>query len=201
MALIEFENKPSNKTPINAKNLNGNFDALKSIGSVVITSTNANPSSRLGGTWELIDKNFSWWAVFWENANANNPFEKSANTSSCNVGIVRIGHELRLRLEITTNVALGETAVDLGTLNLEKLGITTLSNSIMQLPCFSDTGNGIVSITFGATGNVSSYDVITKDGNHSLAKGAVIILNTVLNTYPGAMTDSSCNKFYWKRTA
>ena len=202
MERITFENGVTKGNAETFEKLQDNIEnAISDIGSVVITSTNTNPSSRLGGTWELIDKEFSWWAVYWEDDNTNNPFTKTTNTSKCNVGIVRVGHEIRLRVEITTNVALSENVVDLGTLNLEKLGITTLSNSIMQIPCFSDAGNGVANITLSATGNVSSYDAITKDGTHSLAKSSSIVLNAILNSYPNAMVDSSCNKFYWKRTA
>ena len=34
------------------------------IGDVYITSTNENPSLRLGGTWELIDKHFKEWSYY-----------------------------------------------------------------------------------------------------------------------------------------
>ena len=58
MALIKFKNLPDTSTPINATNLNNNFDVMHPVGSILITSTNTNPSSELGGTWELIDKEF-----------------------------------------------------------------------------------------------------------------------------------------------
>lgn len=56
MALLEFENKPSTNTPINATNLNYNFNEILNlvypIGRGFIDFTNTDFSNYLGFTWE-----------------------------------------------------------------------------------------------------------------------------------------------------
>ena len=63
MALVEFKNKPDTTTPINATNLNNNFNYLNEqlsdiynliypIGSIIIKSDNKDYSNYLGFTWE-----------------------------------------------------------------------------------------------------------------------------------------------------
>lgn len=63
MALIEFKNKPDTSTPINADNLNFNFNELNTlinniynrmwpVGRGFIDFTNTDYSNYLGFTWE-----------------------------------------------------------------------------------------------------------------------------------------------------
>lgn len=56
MALIEFKNKPDTTTPINATNLNYNFNEVLNliypVGSIIIQDNNTDYSDFLGFTWE-----------------------------------------------------------------------------------------------------------------------------------------------------
>lgn len=55
MALVEFKNLPDTSTPLNAANLNNNFNYLLNmiypVGSIYMSVNSTNPSTFFGGTW------------------------------------------------------------------------------------------------------------------------------------------------------
>lgn len=200
MALIKFENSPSTKTPINATNLNNNFNLAHPVGSVLITSTNTNPSSELGGTWTLIDKEFKELKATDDNGTYFTINE--AGATSYSLLFVRTGKTLSCKLTVTNAVELADGDVVFGALNYEKLGISGVHFGLSGVSGSSDGGNGIFLFSVKwDTGVVTSGDVVPKISGETIAVGKTCIMQFYLSCDTRLMLDSACDKFYWKRTA
>lgn len=172
---------------------NGEIGALYPVGSVFITSTNENPASLLGGTWELFDKTFSnvygtkndWIAI------------DETNTTSTSFYVVRSGHTARIRITFTNLVSISDTEVNIGTIDLKTLGFNTLLNSIRYTGS-TDAGNVIFmgNIAYN-TGIVTVTDIVGVDTVAANTTGWII--DIVLQGHRAVMLDNACDKFYWKR--
>ena len=79
------------------------------INSVVITSTNENPSTKFGGTWELVDKEFKEVYKNYEDT----VFTKTSNISSCQLALTRSSKTIRI-----TNLPFSFTACKTTSLSL-----------------------------------------------------------------------------------
>ena len=200
MGMIKFENLPSTNTPLNAENLNHNFDLMHPVGSIHITSTNENPSSKFGGTWELIDKEFKELKATDENGTYFTINEAGATNYS--LLFVRTGKTLSCKLTVTNAVELADGDVVFGTLNYEKLGISGVHFGLSGVLGSSDGGNGIFLFSIKwDTGVVTSSDVVSKISGETIAAGKTCIMQFYLSCDTRLMLDSACDKFYWKRTS
>ena len=168
---------------------------LKKIGNIVITSTNENPSKILGGTWELIDKEFKS-----ENMNSNSFF--NVNTSNCTINsfyITRSGHNISIRFNFDNKVALSDSTVELGLFDFAELGITSIPFSLYYLVGSSDDGNGVFIATINyETGILEVREVVTKTSGGTIPSGSSCYLLFEFTTTYDRMIDSFCDKFYWK---
>ena len=169
------------------------------VGSIMITSTNASPASTVGGTWELVDKGFKDTSGYitsthWTAGTA------SLVDSTSSLFFLK-DHMISIRLNLKTNAVLTDETSSLGSLALEKLGITSLAYTVISDVAASDGGQCTISYSVGVSGAVSSSDVLALDDKHSMAAGSTfsIHINQAIS-YP-EMLDAYCNKFYWKRTA
>lgn len=167
------------------------FDILYPVGSVYITTTNSNPQSYLGGTWTMIDKEFT-------PSHGEITATLKSGAKSATVGMTRDGCTVRLRIAVTTKVALTDTSVDLIQLPISTIGVTNIGYTYYMVGA-SDGGNAVV---FGKiaydTGVVSVLDVY---GTNSMAAGDVVYWDITDVVPLDRRLDSACNKFYWKRTA
>ena len=173
------------------------------VGSVVITSTNEAP--KFGGTWTLIDKEFTptTATAISVGTGASNDFVlNSTNTTSMSAWVSRHGHSITLSVNaITFKVSVTGTNLTLGTFNLANLGASeaTVSPIIMG---WSDGAHAIVGMTINRTSGVmQSQDVVVRGTGTSIAAGSSAVFTVELPCDYQYMTDSLCNKFYWKRTA
>lgn len=169
------------------------IDLIYPIGSVYISSTNASPSSLFGGTWTLVDKEFTP-ATF----NGNTLFTKNnTNVSAHSFYATRCGHTILLEIGFDTNAQINDTTKSIGNYNLANLGITRFNNS-MDLTGFTDGGNCAVFMNISTNGTVSTVDVIPDSyvSTDRYIDGCITAVMT-----PSFMKDEACNKFYWKRTA
>lgn len=160
------------------------------IGSVYITNTNASPASYLGGTWELIDKEFSS-AVF------TNPLALSSSADESNVYATRGSHSIEITGYITPKSAIAPSTI-LCTFNYETLGITKFY-ATQRIVAYSSSGNilGMFYIESG-TGNLV-FAATQTSGQNWPVRGAFFDMTAVIPM--DLMLDSACDKFYWKRTA
>ena len=167
------------------------------VGSCYTTTTNKNPANILGiGTWTLIDKAFI-------NKTASSGFftYDTTNASAAKMWMVRCGHSIRVRLDITTAVALADSTLALGTLSMSALGL----NGLFADLCIVGEGDGANGFSnarvISGTGVLNHYDCVTKTSGGSLTSGQVINYDFILHPDITRMLDSACDQFIWKRTA
>ena len=167
------------------------------VGSIYTTATNSNPASYLGGTWSLINKQFTSYAARIDEAFTVN----STNATHSGCWIVRNGASIRIRVAVATKVALADTEVELGTFNFDKIGITD-SHTLMCIVGHTDGGNALIQgQLIQDTGLLKSVDVLGKGSATSVATGSTINFDFTMVFSSGRMLDSACNQFLWRRTA
>lgn len=173
------------------------------VGSVYVTSTNSAPT--VGGTWTLIDKEFTPTTATQISVGTGSSKDfvlNSTNTTSMSAWVSRHGHSITLSVNaITFKVAVSGTNLTLGTFNLSRLGASeaTVSPIIMG---WSDGAHAIVGMTINRTSGVlQSQDVVVRGTGTSIAAGSSAVFTVELPCDYQYMTDSLCNKFYWRRTA
>lgn len=171
-----------------------NFSVIYPVGSVVMTATNTNPSGNFGGTWTLIDKEFTPGYV-------SSPF--TANTTNCNsnsLEVSRAGHTVYISGSFGNKVALTDSTFHIGTFNMANIGVKSSFDNSAMITGYSDGGNSVLYIDLWSTGELKTVDV-----NYSLtsvAAGKTWSFTATMVVSPlDQMLDSACNKFYWKRTA
>lgn len=185
------------------------LESFYPVGAVYCSSTNTNPSSRFGGTWELINKGFkSSFSEYTAETTTKatsifkpyaNPEDNTSNVFITSAYVVHNDSTIRVRLCIYTTDTITDTGTTLGTLNFNKIGITNLDMGYFGQTTFSDGANGgIVWNLAYATGVITQADVISTSGLNS-ESNFYIDLNIL--TRHEKMLDSFCDKFYWKRTA
>jgi hypothetical protein len=188
---------PSAKTLYNT--YNKLLTMMHPVGSIYITSTNTNPSSTLGGTWELVDKSFrnAYISV------SDFPWHSDTNyaTLGSNSTVALVDHSINMRLMITPTVDLSDTTMVLGSFVLENYGITRLHYTEFQGTAHSDGGQCVVNYTMDMSGNFSINDILNIDGTHTMEAGETFYANIQEEIPHNYMLDSACDKFYWKRTA
>ncbi|MBR6688809.1 MAG: hypothetical protein IKL68_02200 [Clostridia bacterium] len=184
-----------NKNEENFTKINEEISNLKTktypIGSVHITNVNNNPSETLGGTWELIDKEFipKMGAVAVTLNEAN----------SCTVHCSRANHTIYMRIQFVNTNELNDTQTTIGTLDLSALGVTDLSYQKYAVG-YSDGGQGVIMASILSDGVLVVYDVIGKSET-TISAGNNCAVDFVHVVSTDSMLDEACNKFYWKRIA
>ena len=166
------------------------------IGSVYMTSTNESPSNYLGGTWEMFDKEFAPWG-----GTPDSVFTPTDNNVVLKgVSLIRQGHNIQLRLQLEINKELSdETHQTLGSLNFETLGITRLYMTIYNQMSYSENlNNGIVCNLMYNTGTLTVTDTFNQQ---PIPSGSSFYIYFNFESFYSYMLDSSCSKFYWKRTS
>ena len=166
------------------------------IGSVYTTSTNADPSSILGGTWTLTDKEFSYASFSVANVFTVN----STNLTSIAGTIIRNNHFFTIYFTLTPKVAITDSTLQMGTLSLSSLGVSSLPSQYYS----STTDGGQASFVWqiNASGVLSTVDVIVRGSSTaSLSTDYNPRGYCVVPVTTSQMIDSACSRFFWKRTA
>lgn len=177
--------------------LGANYGDIFPKGGIYVSSTNENPSSKFGGTWELIGKDYIDLS-----GNFKDWFTASSNVTLNNFYVVRSKNNFKIRMSFVNKVALADSTIELGTLNYTNMGVDNIGITYYGLLGVSDGGNGVSQITLDyATGKMTSVDVIVKGGGTSIAAGNTFQLLLDISVKGDYMLDEACDKFYWKRTA
>ena len=192
---------PSAKTLYNA--YNALLDTVHPVGSLMITSTNVDPSSTVGGTWGLVDKSLkdTYTTIttdHWTSTNAT-------VASYSNIMLTDHAASIRLHLKLTKAIAAselsGSSLVALGKLDLPTLGLVNLSYSIYDGVAFSEDGQCTVCYKADTNGTISITDVIKADDTHTIANNSTFYIYITQPINVGSMQEEFCDKFYWKRNA
>ena len=186
-------------------------DVANAVGSIVITNTNVNPGATMGGTWELIDKEYknSYKATY--NFGGWTPTTPNGATLelSSRGGFIWNGHSLSIQMVLVTPSTVELTGgAALGTISRPSCGIKE-NGTFYQCP-----ENGIALVNAGDSNYTINYDfyydgtitfksILSSSGTAraTLPKGAKIYIDVPIQVLTSDMLDSFCDKFYWKRTA
>lgn len=189
-------------TEVDASTLEGNtvsdlLSMVYPVGSIYVSNSNVNPSTKLGGTWGLIDKEYKPQQV--------TATVTQTNTSTATVYAYLSGHDIQLYIGYTPSVELTDSVVELFTIDPASCGAKQFSNRTKSWSAFSDGGQAAIVYNLTTGGVLSSVDVMIRGSSTASfpASTAVSNFNSILikQTAPSYMLDSFCNKFYWKRTA
>lgn len=167
------------------------------VGSVFVTATNESPASRLGGTWELVDKYLK--RTYYSSNEDADIITLGSSTSSASVTITVDGHSVIIKCYATFTGAFLETNRTALAINYENIGMTRITEAVIGHGG-SDDGNAVVIGTLAYTsGNVVYAQAVTVDGSSIPANTEV---HLTFNAYTGMnyILDDFCDKFYWKRT-
>lgn len=172
------------------------------IGSIYITSTNENPSLRLGGEWELIDKHFKEWSYYSSDVKEIAEYvTPSNNATPYAFGIIRSEHSVYIRYYFRNVFALNEQKVSIGTLKFEKFGINNgLYFGIYDISAGSEEGIALMNIS-SSTGEMYCSDVVVKGNIDYIPTNTQIRFEVEARTPVKYMLDEHCDKFFWKKIA
>jgi len=182
------------------------------IGSEFITATNMNPGTWLGGTWTLVDKQFSQLyaasnegvltGITWDSTNV-----QPHATNARNITVLRTGHTLKVYAVWYNKVAIGED--DFHCFDLDTTAFGMSSGRICGQQGIEADGLAAIGMSHdtpayspSATISCTAEDWVTYGTSYSANTGSGMI--TSFEVVPGslsAMNDSACDRFYWKRTA
>lgn len=177
------------------------LDYIYPVGSIYINDNRDSPADLFGGTWTLVKKEFIELSKSYTFGSSGCPFTKTSNVTSGTIYVVRSGQSLHIRFDINAAVALGDTAVSLGTLNWSALGITSPFASVIGNLGYGDEANAACFITITTDGAMKVGDVLPKTDGGTIAAGNTIYFPFEVVIDSTNMVSSHCDKFYWKRTA
>ena len=174
------------------------IDILHPVGSCYITSTNTDPSSAFGGTWELIDKRFS------PTSNTTGETWNTTNTQgTCNFDWVRSDHDIWLRISWANKVAFSDSELKIVTINMATLGFVSGTAGYYQW--FTGACDGINAALLmnlswsGSTATIAVQDAVTRATSYPTTTGQNCYATVHIRCNLGHMADSACNQFVWKR--
>lgn len=200
MTLIPYGCGTQNTTYDPGDTCDGTADFDYRVGDVIITSTNTNPRSDYGGTWVLIDKEFAHATVTDAFTVNSLNFEQDLTEDK----FILEGHTVHARISLASLTGLNNSASDLGIISLSKVGLSEVTSSTWWgIARFGETRG---SLNNGGVGNVIvsgkhvMVETVAPRPSDSTFFGAEVWFD-MFPTDISEMSDSFCNKFYWKKTA
>lgn len=193
------------KSGVSIFNKVGTYKALPEIGTIVCMNTNTNPSTYYGGTWTLIDKEFSSVLDYTTSTN----FSKgTAITSVTSPTFSRSGHTVSLKITFVNTSAMSGTNTTVGTWSWSNIGISSIGYAQEFIGLAEGYGILLMDIASG-TGVMRVIDVIARTGsvsgststNSPIAAGVTCYAEVTFTVDKSRMLDAACDKFYFQRTA
>lgn len=196
---VQHSTKTVGYSGVHGELASNTLNTVYPVGAVMCMSTNTNPETLLGGTWELIDKQFASKTF----SNTDVITKSSTLISDITAYAVRGATSITIRLSFYFLAAYNSQAdVEFGTLNVAKLGFD------------SSTYQSYVAGIMNTNNPISSADVavltttITNAGvwryyctTRTIPAEHTIYLQTTLEIPYVDRLDSACDKFYFRRTA
>ena len=174
------------------------------VGDIYVTSNNSNPSDKLGGTWELINKEFI------PSSNRTSNQETVAGeqrVSFVSIKSTKINNSIHLKFIFTMGTANIVGHKKIFNVDLANHGFIVKSNKYFSgsnISFFAETLDGTSSVILnlypGTASSSNNYGVYGQ-ADQTLTKNTVYYGEVTVPLTPEYMSDSLCNKFYWKRTA
>lgn len=177
------------------------LDLMHPVGSILTTSTNTNPASTLGGTWTLVGKDAKelWMQI---PTTAWTPGAADINIDEAALSYVLFsGNLAHFRMYLTTDTALSDSNVILGTFDPEQLGLTRIPYSILGEVAISDGGQCTLGWKLATDGVMSTVEALNLSGSHTMESGQAFYLNFTYVLRSADVLDEYCDKFHWERTA
>ncbi len=170
------------------------------VGDIYVTATNENPSERLGGAWELVDKHFKEWSYYSSNADEIAEYvTPNSNATPYAFGIIRSEHSVYIRYYFRNNVILHEPKVSIGNLLFSKFGINNaLYFGIYDISAGSEEGIALMNIS-SSTGEMYCSDVVVKGNTDFIPIDTQVRFEVEARTPLKYMIDEHCDKFFWKK--
>lgn len=165
------------------------------VGDIYVTSKNENPSSYLGGTWILVDKEFKPQYL---DADTGIFTHNTTNVSESSAVAVLGGHTLRIRLTVVNKIALNDTNKELGTINLSKVGVANFVYTVNFFGSCSDDTSLVRGQVVHNTGVVNHLGTV---GGTSIEASKTTNIDFTIPLIEERMLNEFCDKFYWKKTA
>ena len=205
------EQYPSAKTLYNIfQQAKGNAHPVQAL---LTTYANQPPQSFVGiGTWEIVDKEFTYSRVCL-NELTDNVWTPNTNDTGANINLnysflTRCGKFIYLDLRLETNESLSNTEVTLGSLNPSTIGLSGMTDvTVLNSSNVAFSEDGKYQIKYIAGAGMYNKLYITSMAGLDLTSGSFqvpantsIDVQITLLASPEAMLDNCCDKFHWKRT-
>lgn len=172
------------------------------VGSVYVGSNNVNPSTLMGGTWELFDKSLTYH--YYNDTGDLGLLTLEDKVNAYSISVVSHNRQITVRIILTLANDISSTFTNgkLATIDFTKLGLSRVSHTSYIACPIGSGGKSSSFVTLGYTGSIALSAVYPATNGATIPAGSVVY---VVDTLPvGNMAnidDSYCDKFYWRRIA
>ena len=163
-------------------------------------SSSSDVANAYGGTWDLVDKDFTNEYIEVESGSEGDYFTaNSTNVSAVSdMKIIRKGKQIKIVMKLKAGRQLTDSSeYTFGNINLSNLGLETCRETYYSTV---SANGGYMSLHMLAEDDVVKLKSTRRSG--TISSGTVFVVEFCPDIYLiGDMKNSVCDKFYWRRTA